>query len=66
MLRWKCTLPAAIGVERLLLSSVPFTSTRQLSFAYQDPNPDTSALDGYQERIRATLRAQGHATYVPD
>jgi histidine triad (HIT) family protein len=45
---------------------VPFTELSQLSFANQDANPDPAALDEQMERIRAALRAHGHAAHVPD
>lgn len=45
---------------------VPFTELSQMSFANQDTNPDPAVLDEQMERIRATLRAQGHGAHVPD
>jgi histidine triad (HIT) family protein len=45
---------------------VPFTEVGQLSFANQDPSPDPAELDAHAERIKATLRAQGHTDVVPD
>ena len=45
---------------------VAFTSTRQMSMANQDPNPDPGELDDHMERLRATLRARGHGAFVPD
>ena len=44
---------------------IPFTSTRQLSFANQDTDPDPAALDDHRDRIRAALRAHGHGAHVP-
>lgn len=44
---------------------VPFTSLSQMSFANQDTDPDPAALDEYQERIRAALRAAGAGASVP-
>lgn len=47
------------------LHLVPFHTLDQLSFTNADPNPDPAALDDAAERLRAALRAAGHAE-VPD
>ena len=44
---------------------VPFTTTRQMSMANQDNDPDQDQLDAHMELIRSTLRARGHAEHVP-
>lgn len=45
---------------------VPFTELAQMSFANVDTAPDPAVLDEHAARIRATLRAQGHGSQVPD
>jgi histidine triad (HIT) family protein len=45
---------------------VPFTELGQMSFANVDLDPDPAELDANMERIRTTLRSQGHSAHVPD
>jgi len=40
---------------------VPFHDLAQMSFANADPSPDPATQDDEAERIRAALRAAGHA-----
>jgi histidine triad (HIT) family protein len=44
---------------------VPFTQLSQMSFANQEVDPAPEALDEQAERLRAALRAAGHAASVP-
>jgi histidine triad (HIT) family protein len=56
---------AGLEVPHTHLHLIPIDSESDLSFAKADHSPDPAALDDAAERIRAALRAQGHADRVP-
>jgi histidine triad (HIT) family protein len=56
---------AGLEVPHTHLHLIPIDSESDLSFAKADHSPDPAALDDAAERIRAALRAQGHAERVP-
>jgi histidine triad (HIT) family protein len=56
---------AGLEVPHTHLHLIPIDSEGDLSFSKADHSPDAVALDDAAERIRAALRAQGHAERVP-
>jgi diadenosine tetraphosphate (Ap4A) HIT family hydrolase len=56
---------AGFEVPHTHLHVVPATSMANLDFSNADTNPDQTVLDDAADRIRAALRAAGHAQ-VPD
>ena len=56
---------AGLEVPHTHLHLIPIDSEGDLSFAKADHSPDPAALDDAAERLRAALRAQGHADRVP-
>jgi histidine triad (HIT) family protein len=56
---------AGLEVPHTHLHLIPIDSEGDLSFAKADHSPDPTALDDAAERLRAALRAQGHADRVP-
>jgi histidine triad (HIT) family protein len=56
---------AGLEVPHTHLHLIPIDSEGDLSFSKADHSPDPAALDDAAERIRAALRAQGHADRVP-
>jgi histidine triad (HIT) family protein len=56
---------AGLEVPHTHLHLIPIDSEGDLSFSKADHSPDAAALDDAAERIRAALRAQGHADRVP-
>jgi histidine triad (HIT) family protein len=52
-----------VGVEvpHVHLHVTPIDAIRDLDFAKADRNPDPAAMDEAAEKIRAELRAEGHA-----
>ncbi len=56
---------AGLEVPHAHLHLIPIDSEGDLSFAKADHSPDPTALDDAAERLRAALRAQGHADRVP-
>jgi diadenosine tetraphosphate (Ap4A) HIT family hydrolase len=56
---------AGLEVPHCHLHLVPIGSEADLSFSRADHSPDPAALDDAAERLRAALRAQGHAAQVP-
>jgi histidine triad (HIT) family protein len=56
---------AGLEVPHTHLHLIPIDSEADLSFAKADHSPDPAELDDAAERIRAALRAQGHADKVP-
>jgi histidine triad (HIT) family protein len=56
---------AGLEVPHTHLHLIPIDSEADLSFAKADHSPDPAELDDATERIRAALRAQGHADKVP-
>jgi diadenosine tetraphosphate (Ap4A) HIT family hydrolase len=43
----------------------PVTSPKQFSFRTADNDPDPAMMDDAAARLRARLRARGHADHVP-
>jgi histidine triad (HIT) family protein len=56
---------AGLEVPHCHLHLIPIDSEADLSFSKADHSPDPAALDDAAERLRAALRAQGHADRVP-
>jgi histidine triad (HIT) family protein len=56
---------AGLEVPHTHLHVLPIDSEGDLSFSKADHSPDPALLDDAAERIRAALRAQGHADRVP-
>lgn len=56
---------AGLEVPHCHVHLIPIDSEADLSFARADHSPDPAALDDAAERLRAALRAQGHADRVP-
>jgi histidine triad (HIT) family protein len=56
---------AGLEVPHTHLHLIPIDSEADLSFAKADHSPDPAELDDAAGRIRAALRAQGHADKVP-
>jgi histidine triad (HIT) family protein len=52
---------AGLEVRHVHLHVLPINELGDLSFANADPAPESAALDAAAERIRTTLREQGHA-----
>lgn len=56
---------AGLEVPHAHLHVIPIDSEADLSFAKADPSPDPAVLDDAAHRLRAALRAAGHADAVP-
>lgn len=52
---------AGLEVPHVHLHLVPIRALSDLDFSRADANPDPAALDEAAEKLRATLRAAGHA-----
>ena len=57
---------AGLEVPHTHLHLVPIDSEGDLSFAKADPDPSSDGLDDAADRLRAALRAGGHADAVPN
>jgi histidine triad (HIT) family protein len=55
---------AGLEVPHCHLHVIPIESEADLSFARADHSPDPAVLDDAAGRLRAALRAQGHAAEV--
>lgn len=57
---------AGLEVPHCHVHLIPIDAESDLSFANVDPDPSPAALDDAASRIRAALRAAGHAEGVSD
>jgi histidine triad (HIT) family protein len=55
---------AGLEVPHCHLHVIPIDAESDLSFAKADHDPSPAALDDAADRLRAALRAQGHAEVV--
>ena len=56
---------AGFEVPHVHVHVFPAQGLDDIGFGKADPSPDPAVLDDAAERIRAALRAQGHAEHVP-
>lgn len=52
---------AGLEVPHCHVHLIPISTEAELSFSRADPDPDPTALDDAADRLRAALRAAGHA-----
>jgi histidine triad (HIT) family protein len=56
---------AGFEVPHVHVHVFPAHDLDDIGFAKADPSPDPAVLDDAAARIRAALRAHGHAAHVP-